>query len=356
MNVLLVSMYPPPTGGIASWTKRFLEFDLPNGWKIINVNSSAIGSRSVENSKRPLRYEILRCFKVWKDVLRALRKEKIDIIHICIPCTPTGIAREIVTAMFSKIARKPVILHCHSTLPNVVNGRFKLAFFKFICKFCDGIITLNSNSTDFAKKHTKSIVRQIVNFVSLSEMKGVEKRKYRQELKDALYVGNVLPTKGCDIIIDVAKKMPNIKFHMVGPVSLEIKKLEHSDNVIFYGNQKRERIKDFMANADVFLFPSRFYAEGFSCALLEAMSAGLPCVVTDWAANADMIGNNEGGVVMKDNSEKSLIEAIESIADSKTREKMGKRNFEKASNDYNENIIIRQYTKFYEDLIMRNFK
>ena len=79
---------------------------------------------------------------------------------------------------------------------------------------------------------------------------------------------------------------------------VELSKNVH--NVFLVGVLNRSEVMREMSEADVFVFLSKYIGEGFSNALAEAMASGLPCLVSDWAANADMI-ENKGGIVVESN-------------------------------------------------------
>ena len=72
------------------------------------------------------------------------------------------------------------------------------------------------------------------------------------------------------------------------------KQLSVEDNVVFLGNQTK--IIDYLSIAEIYVMPSK--TENFPMALLEVMSLGLPCVVTDcmpWRGEDDFIINNKKG-------------------------------------------------------------
>lgn len=56
----------------------------------------------------------------------------------------------------------------------------------------------------------------------------------------------------------------------------------------------RDDVADLSALADIFILPSRI--EGFSLALLEAMSRGLPCIATDAGGNREALEEGAGQV------------------------------------------------------------
>ena len=353
-KVLLISHYPPPNGGIATWTKRLLQTGLPDGWKIVHINSNMIGGRDSKDTTIKLTDEIKRCFGIWSKEIKALRADKaraIKVVHTCIPCKLLGMLREIIVGIIAKLGGRKFIVHCRCTVPNVVNSGLKRLVFKLLTNLCDGVMVLNGKSYDFVVSTAKKscYVELIPNFVSREELVQGE-REYRDQITDLVYDGGVIAEKGCDTIIEAAKDLPDVTFHLIGSVGPEIKAMDIPKNVILYGNKDKAFVQEMLLKCDAFLFLTRFWGEGFSNSLVEAMSAGLPCIVTDWSANADMIGN-DGGVIVQENTKEELLKAIITIADGETRRQMGARNSEKAGAEYSEGVIIPRYTKFYETVL-----
>lgn len=167
-------------------------------------------------------------------------------------------------------------------------------------------MVLNNKSYDFSKKYHKILIKVIPNFVSEEESIWIENRSF-DSVKHIAYIGGVTIEKECQLILDVAPYFPNITFDLIEAVSPEIKVMNIPANVVLYGNHNKEYVTDYLKNADVFLFLSHYWDEGFSNALTEAMAAGLPCIVTDWAANADQI-EDKGGIVLDKSEVSSLKE------------------------------------------------
>ncbi len=352
-TVLLISHFPPPSGGIASWTKRLLEIGLPNDWNIDHVNSNTINGRDpFKNVKRNFFDEWKRSNNIWKKERAFLKEDKsIEVVHTCIPCTPFGMIREIRTGKIAKKYKKKFILHCRCTVPNVVNSKFKRFLFKKLAKICDGIIVLNEKSYEFTKKNAKCYVETIPNFASKSELIDEKDINKKEEIKNIVYVGGVTKEKGCDTIINAARIKKDITFNLVGIVSNEIKEMDIPNNVILHGNVKKDEIKKYLLKNDVFVFLSRYWGEGFSNALVEAMSAGLPCIVSDWAANKDMI-ENKGGIVIENNTTEDFIKAIDFLQNnSEFLKNASKWNIEKVKSSYLDDVITKKYVEFYEKII-----
>ena len=104
----------------------------------------------------------------------------------------------------------------------------------------------------------------------------------------------------------------------------QAQKLGIAGQVRFVGYQ--EHMAPFYAAADLFVFPS--LQEGMPVALMEAMAAGLACVVSDIRGNRELIDKN-GGVIFAPGGEQQLLDGLLLLQDRKLRQKYGKYNKEK---------------------------
>lgn len=349
-KVVLISHLPPPATGIGSWTKRVVETGLPDNWEIFVVNSNTINGRDpFRNTKRSFKDEYKRTKRIYDEEKKLLKENKIEVVHTCIPCTPLGMIREMGCARIARKHKVPFILHCRCTVPNVVNNWWKKLLLKKLLKKCKGVMVLNSKSYDFIKSLNKKIYVEIIpNFVSSSEMM---EPKDKKEVKDIYYVGGVTEEKGANIIIEAARKFPDINFHLIGNIEPQIETIEKSDNVIFYGMKNRDFVDNALKNADIFLFLSRYWGEGFSNALVEAMAKGIPCIVTDWAANKDMI-EDKGGIVLVERNVESLCDSISKmINEPNLLNEYSLWNINKVMTKYVDKVVLKQYTRFYEHIV-----
>lgn len=351
-NVLLISHMPPPATGIGSWTKRVLELGLPDNWNIHFINSNTINGRDpFRNTKRSIKDEYIRTKKIYTQEKKILKENKIDVVHTCIPCTPLGMIREMLFARLANKNKVPFILHCRCTVSNVINTWWKKIILKVLLKKCKGVMVLNTKSYDFIKSlNYKGQLEIIPNFVDSKEIMTPKEKK---EVKDIYYVGGVTIEKGAHLIIEAAKEFHNINFHLIGNVEPKIEQMEKTDNVILYGMQNRDFVNEELKKADVFLFLSQYWGEGFSNALVEAMAKGIPCIVTDWAANKDMI-EDKGGIVLKERNSIELSKSINYLIDNPSLlESYSLWNIEKVKSSYTDEIVLKRYTEFYKQIIER---
>jgi len=129
------------------------------------------------------------------------------------------------------------------------------------------------------------------------------RKKYGFNEKIIGTVGLVIPRKGVDRFIDLAKKFPEYKFVWFGKIYSQIlaKSLpkELPKNVTFTGY-----VDDIVASynaLDIFLFLS--YEENQGMAILEAASVELPILVSEIPAYKGWLKNSENCLMAKSNDE-----------------------------------------------------
>jgi len=358
MKVILIAPLPPPAGGIAGWTVRMQKTSLKNGWEVEIVDEKLIGNREVFSNKSKRNYlnEIKRTFNIWKDLYKALNDDSAKIVHSCIPASTNGMIREYVCAVITKVRKRSFIIHYRSTLPNMIKTKLGFLLFKMLTNISDHAIALNSLSEDFIKRQSKTPVTLIPNFIQNSEIIEKNSKKINEDIERVIYVGGVIREKGCYEIINISRKFPKIKFYLIGKAEQEIIDMKKPENCYLLGEINSEEVKKELKTADIFVFLTYFQGEGFSNALAEAMAYGLPCIVSDWAANKVMIGET-GGYVVPIKDEKATEEAlIEMSSNIKLRKKQSNRNISKVKENYIEEKVTDMYVDIYEQNMKGNKK
>lgn len=342
---------PPPYGGIASWAERMLNAKLKNNVKIEVVDEKVIGGREVfgGNTKKQFGIELKRHFNIWKNLIISLRDPEAKIVHSCIPSATLSMVREYICACITKFYKRKFIIHFRCTIPNVTKTRISKFILKKLCKKSDKIIVLNKQSKLFLENVTEKPVTIIPNFIETKEISS--RRTINPNINRVLYVGGVTPEKGCLNIVEVAREFPEIEFRMIGKIDdLVLKVSKDVRNVVLTGPKDRDKIQDELSKADAFMFLSYYSGEGFSNALLEAMASGLPCIVSDWAANADMIGDSGGYVVPLNNSKDASL-ALKKTIPYAIRKKQSEFNIEKVKELYSDTVVLSKYVDAYENCV-----
>lgn len=351
-KVVLLAPTPPPAGGIASWTVRMMNAQLKNGWQVAVVDEKVIGNRQIfgDKAKRNLLVEIKRCFQIWGGLSRELKDPNARVVHSCIPSVPLAMLREYICACITKSKKRKFIIHFRCTVPNTTKGRFAHFMLKKLCDKSDLVMTLNSQTDDFLKTVTKTPLRLIPNFVSAQEL--TESHEIRDRIETVLYVGGVIESKGAMDMLEVASRFPDIRFRLVGKSASDVEERARAlglENVEFTGPVDHDTVKRELENADVFMFLTYFYGEGFSNSLAEAMAAGVPCLVTDWAANKDMI-EDKGGFTVPIKSPEQAAQALEKMMPAQVRQAQSAFNIQKIRTAYADETVLDQYVDCYESL------
>lgn len=125
------------------------------------------------------------------------------------------------------------------------------------------------------------------------------------------------PYKGYKVMKDVLDDLWNS-----GNKNIELKLFSPVENIAPYmkvqaDGFKYDQLKSIMMDTDVLLAPSVWY-ETFGFTVLEAISYGVPVIVSDSVGAKDIIGN--GGIVVEAGNRNSLREAIIALTPEKLRE------------------------------------
>jgi glycosyltransferase involved in cell wall biosynthesis len=130
-------------------------------------------------------------------------------------------------------------------------------------------------------------------------------------------VARVAPMKDWRTMCEAVRDLPGVVTVAIGKGTDEL-----PPQPGFLGLGWRDDVVRVLSAADIFLLGSAF-GEGTSLALGEAMSCGLPCIVTDVGGSAALVG--DGGIVVEPRNPLSIREAIVRLAsDRERREELGR--------------------------------
>ena len=152
-------------------------------------------------------------------------------------------------------------------------------------------------------------------------------RRNRDERFTLLFLSRIDPKKNLEGLLRafafVRRRHPNLVLDIAGDgdpdylreLKALVESLHISEHVRWHGYVEGRIKADMLASANAFVLPS--YSENFGIAVVEALAAGLPCVVSREVAVCDEIESAGAGVVV-DTSFESIAAGIEQLVTDET--------------------------------------
>jgi glycosyltransferase involved in cell wall biosynthesis len=243
-----------------------------------------------------------------RSLYRSFRRSRPDVVH-CHNATAAIMA--VVPARLAGV--KTVIATRHGLVKPPYQIRRELKF-ALASRWCDWIVGVcegtqtNLQAVPFAARDK---IIHIYNGAAPADIRAVRQPKKGFTL---LHVGRLAPLKDHATLLQAVALTralhPDVRLWIVGdgPLEPSLQKLTYElgleECVTFFGEQAN--VSPFMLTAD--LFVSSSVTEGLPVSLLEAMSAGLPAVVTDVGGMGE-IARLSGAVTLVPPSDSQVMAA-----------------------------------------------
>ena len=274
-----------------------------------------------------------------------------DVIHA--HYTPHS---TLLPALLKSIKKKPFVITFHGSDLYILPFKNKLLFsaFKYVVSKADKIIVRSAPMKRMIEemKIPPSKIAVIGAGVDTSIFYPRNKNKMREMLKIpknkkiVLFVGRLSHRKGIELIYSCAKKMPSVLFIIIGNGPIK----ENIRNCLFTGAKSHEEIPMWMAAADIFVLPS--YSEGLPNALMEALSTGIPAIVTEIPGNLELVRDGETGFIVPVGDVNAIKEKISYlIKNEDILKRMGKEARKDMIEKYDRKKLIRELKEIYEELV-----
>jgi glycosyltransferase involved in cell wall biosynthesis len=191
---------------------------------------------------------------------------------------------------------------------------------KIAAKYADEIIVLSKNIQRYFKDTYKRDTIFIPNGIDKPINKPIHivKEKWSLEKNSyILFVGRIVPEKGIQYLIDAYKQLnTHKKLVIAGGTSdsdnfyKQIKdRAVDDERIIFTGFVQGKTLEELYSNAFIYVLPSDL--EGMPISLLEAMSYGNCCLVSDIPECAEII--EDKGVIFKAGDVNDLRQKLEGL-------------------------------------------
>jgi glycosyltransferase involved in cell wall biosynthesis len=170
---------------------------------------------------------------------------------------------------------------------------------------------------------------------------------------DVLWVNNIRPFKRADLILELAKKLPKLRFRMIGGEQVghadlykEIESQAHEiKNLEFLGRVPYQDISQHYAGAKIFVNTSDH--EGFPNSYLQAWINGTPTVAFFDPDN--VISRNELG--RNPCTFDEMVGEIAQVLDNETWKRMSAKCREYMVENYDDNLVLGPYIESFEEVL-----
>lgn len=294
-----------------------------------------------------------------ESMIKELDSKGVRVIHVPIPRKLVNIKGIINSILFLKKimdGEQYCLMHCHSPIGSVIarvaaikarkNGTkiiytahgfhfYKGApiknwvlFYpieKYLSRMTDVLITINKEDYEFACKHMGAKQVKYIPGVGIDTKKfkldNFDVSSKRKELGVSdddiviISVGELNQNKNHEIVIKALSKLNNQKIHFFiagkGEKERYLYNLANHLKVNLHLLGYRTDVVELLNMADLYVFPS--FREGLSVALMEAMAAGLPCIVSKIRGNVDLIKEGKGGYLCAPDNEFEFAKKINQL-------------------------------------------
>ena len=120
--------------------------------------------------------------------------------------------------------------------------------------------------------------------------------------------------------------------------------------MVYEGFASEERLKELYETSDLFVFPTLF--EGMPTVVLEAMVHGMPVVVSDTGAIAELVDRKNGYLVDAGNKRafKTAIQSYYQLS-SEDKRKMSETSRARVMDNFTWEIVGRKHIELFESML-----
>jgi glycosyltransferase involved in cell wall biosynthesis len=302
-------------GGIGAVVRGYRNAGLFERFPITYITTHQEGSA---------RGKVLAALGAYARLCRELATASAPLVHIHMS-RGASFWRKYVVCLLARLWRRPYVLHVHAghfgKFYDEQCGVIAKAIVRQTLRRAAAVLALSEHwRTTLLRICPDANVRTLPNSVVLHERSGDKPNSGSPRI---LYTGRISEAKGTfDLLRGFARIAPQFPDAVLvcagdgqGPQLLELaESLGLKGRVTCPGWLSSDEIRKEMEQATVFALPS--HGEGMPVAMLEAMSWGLPVVVTPVGAIPEVVQNGQNGVLVAPQDIESIAQALRALLES----------------------------------------
>ncbi|MGZ4058275.1 MAG: glycosyltransferase family 4 protein [Bacteroidia bacterium] len=245
---------------------------------------------------------------------------------------------------------------CLTTKEKIIAVPFKLIF-NYLFNNATRVISLGGKLTEILNKKVrdKNKIRVIPNAVNIEPNTGP--KKFINKKIKLLFVSRFAHNKGIHILLEAVKQLNDENYSDMfefnlggkGPLFEYYSTNYVYKNVNYLGFISDEQLIELYKSNDLFVFPTLF--EGMPTVVLEAMSYGMPVIVSDVGATSELVSSKNGFLINK-NSVPELKKAIIDfyLLPAHEKEKLSAYSYDHVLKNYTWNIAADKHLELFKSL------
>ena len=308
LSILHVSQ--PTEGGVGRYVADLASDQVARGWRVLVASPTYgdLAGQTVDAGAGHLPWTAGRApgpgsLLDATRLARIVREVRPDLVHL--HSSKAGFAGRLALR-----GRRPTIFQPHAWSFEAVSGPLKpaaIAWERSAARWATVVLCVSEAERRRGEEHgIHANWRVIPNGVdpelwpeaTAQERSEARKRVGLDDRPTVVCVGRLAPQKGQDVLLAawpaVTKEVSGAQLAFVGDGPDLTKLRARADGAIVFAGQ-RDDVADWLAAADVVVFPSRW--EGMSIGLLEAMARGRSVVATDVPGAAEALDATGDGLV-----------------------------------------------------------
>lgn len=348
--------------GPAIATEILLQSTLKNHFSLTHIDTKTnedlkeIGSWSFR--------KLVKNFRIYSSIVMKGLSIRPKLVLIPISQSTLGFIKDSIFILLSRLICRKVLLHLRGSEFKIWmdrSGPFTQAYVKAIFKLCAGVIVLGTNLRYLFKGYFPE--EKIFVAANGGDYLIPARTSKKNNKINVLYLGNLQASKGIEDLISAISTIPEqqrtaLEVDVIGGWRKEEtrkKCLElcerYSLPVTFHPPEKSIEKLQYMANADIFVFPPRA-PEGHPWVIVEAMAAGLPIISTDRGAIVESVEDGVNGYIVPLADPISLAHSIiELINAPEKRKRMGLESRKKYESGFTEAGMVKNLQRIFNQVI-----
>ena len=326
----------------------------PGGWLEKEVTES--GAKFYPNIYFANSYNPFQLFRAIREIQKTVKQFQPDIVA-CHSSMASFLGRMVIR---NKV---PTVFTVHGWGFNNYVGLFSriiaLIAEKVAARYCGKIICVSEFVKDLAVGHKIATPEKFSVIYNGIEKLGEVKQHVECTPLKIVFVGRLADPKEPEILIkayqaldvDLLKKA-ELLIIGDGPKRKMLESLVEKNDpgeIIFLGSVPRKEVINILEHSDIFVLASQW--ESFGLTALEAMSIGLPVIVSAVGGLKEVVDEDSGILILPSNIEymKQALEKL--INDQDLRKSLGECGKKRAFEKFSVEIMLERTENLYEELL-----